>query len=607
MKIVYLISCSTHTHEPSCNAKEKYQASAFFSSALDYASARVDNAEADIHLLSDRCEPTKLSDFVSLEDELLHAKLPEDVQLWAERIVSCLKGSYEISDTKFVFIAADEFVNPLTKYLHHYENPLSEIAVGSKAIWLRQHKKPKRIEEEMPYSLQVTEMWDKNKKHIENQERVNQDFKFAWGDIGLLFEQTKEIQTVTRRGESGVWISIYRMKNKLIVEPAKYHKPCSLMPGRAIGQDEFEQVAAHYNQWKDGTVSMTALTEMSRNCTYIFSIIEYLRQQTDIEDTTEGSVGGDSPGEDVAKQLLDNTKQITCKLSGSFFFAYGYDAYVICQLLGYRPLPDNEKIIKIVLPYSGLDRLTKRLSHHRINFRIELDNTKVVSEQFEDNNYDEFADKYDSYLGRKNAKSEIGEKQTFSIHNASSTEVVMLWSKVTLHDCISNIQIRRTIIPAAEKSCYEGNEFIAEDSPLAKSLVGHKAGETIIHSSGHDDIELFVIDEVENRGISYKRKHAAEAAMLTSMNRPLIHISTDTKEEIKLRKEKKLKREITRAAVKQGMRRPTSRRARNPIDEAISHVDSLIDILLDLDKAEDYARHVKSLINIRVYLSTMKR
>ena len=630
MKNVYLISCTKSKQSYTCAAEEMYQPSKLFEASMSYALQRVESKNDRIHVLSAKHGLLYLTDVIDPYDESLIRKSEGELQIWGQKIIRILGMKHDIEDTNFIFLAPDNYIEPIVPYLKHYETPLTNLGIGMKISWLQNKSSRKAVYDERNITMRGGKGTVDEVRPLKFYMNPGENIHLSWEQICDKFETSVDIQTVMKDGSSNLWISVLRRGNELIVGPAVTKKPTSLIATRAIKQKDFEILYPLYQPWREGKITRSHITEISLNSSYIFAVIhDLLKANIDIQQQPSANI---TELKQMDK-LIDGTNYvnyIVCKPSGYLLAAYGYDAYVLSELLGYKLLPDKNYFFKTGFPYSGINKVSEVLSRYRINHFFRSKDKVIINKEFEDNGYESFIDKFNlisegSYI--------FQETKGYSSHIETpkgDSGVIALWSRFTIRDCKSNERITKTILPSYEiqeikrhGGAYYGagyeskivsdanpveGDTISDDAPLTKSLLGHKAGETIIHSRGNGEIDLYLIEEIENHGIIYKSLKDATCNAEAQKNDGYIHVKNDShvaKEIIKLPESEKIERTAVGAHDRLEEEKNVAHIHKSNdelVRDAILTANSLIDIMLKLEIRDDITQHIKSLIDLRVFL-----
>ncbi len=141
MKQIFLISCAKkkQTALPSCPAEKMY-ISPLYREALSYALNRVEIKIEQVFILSALYGLLPLNKIISYYEKTLKNMSATERAEWGRKVSGQLAERFDIANTCFVFLAGEDYVAPLRKYLRHYSEPLKGIiGIGSRINWLKEN------------------------------------------------------------------------------------------------------------------------------------------------------------------------------------------------------------------------------------------------------------------------------------------------------------------------------------------------------------------------------------------------------------------------------------------------------------------------------------
>lgn len=219
------------------------------------------------------------------------------------------------------------------------------------------------------------------------------------------------------------------------------------------------------------------------------------------------------------------SEYVVCSPSRFMFVAYGYDAYIISELLEYKLLPDEKYGFKVGFPLVSVDKVSNILSNHNINHIIVYKAELLINKKYKDNQYRKYKDIYNSIQKENFIFPETRWNNNKTEVKKQSRNTVLANSKVTFRDINANETITFTILASYDiyeikrmggsyygagydikkesEADFEKNT-ISDESALAKALIGHKVGETLKFMQEDGEVILYHIEEICNNGVIYK-------------------------------------------------------------------------------------------------------
>lgn len=133
MKTIYLISCTRRKLPHKAKARDLYQESPWFKSALIYAEKQKPDA---IYVISD------LHGLLSLEKEIepyekdLKKMSAAENREWAEMVLKDLAKVADLDNDKFVLLVGKTYRKNIVSKIKHYEIPMEGLKIGKQLQWL---------------------------------------------------------------------------------------------------------------------------------------------------------------------------------------------------------------------------------------------------------------------------------------------------------------------------------------------------------------------------------------------------------------------------------------------------------------------------------------
>ena len=136
---VFLISCTKSKQRYSCTAEEMYKPSPLYRAALRYAINRVDNKEQQIFILSAKHGLLSMADEISPYEMTLKTMSSHERAEWGQQVFSQISKMFEVKNANFIFLAGNDYTDPLRKHLPYYKEPLKGKSFGRRIKWLQQN------------------------------------------------------------------------------------------------------------------------------------------------------------------------------------------------------------------------------------------------------------------------------------------------------------------------------------------------------------------------------------------------------------------------------------------------------------------------------------
>ena len=145
---------------------------------------------------------------------------------------------------------------------------------------------------------------------------------------------------------------------------------------------------------------------------------------------------------------------------------------------------------EILLTSQGLKELEAELEDLRVRGRQEIKEKIQVALSFgdlsENSEYDEARNDQGKLEARISEIEDILSRAKLIDEDALSTDVIQMGSKVTIKDIEFGDVYKYQIISSTSTSKDKGVDYLTSDeSPVAKALIGHKAGDIV-------DVEGFI-------------------------------------------------------------------------------------------------------------------
>ncbi len=139
---------------------------------------------------------------------------------------------------------------------------------------------------------------------------------------------------------------------------------------------------------------------------------------------------------------------------------------------------------EILLTSQGLKELEAELEDLRVRGRQEIKEKIQVALSFgdlsENSEYDEARNDQGKLEARISEIEDILSRAKLIDEDALSTDVIQMGSKVTIKDIEFGDVYKYQIISSTSTSKDKGVDYLTSDeSPVAKALIGHKAGDTV--------------------------------------------------------------------------------------------------------------------------------
>ena len=134
MKIV-LISCASKKLEDKAKAKEIY-ISPLFKLNMKYAlSLKPDK----IFILSAKYGLLDLEQEIEPYNLALNNLKEEEIRLWAEKVLECLKKQADLNNDEFIFLAGDKYRRYIIPKIKNYKIPLKGLGIGRQLKFLKEN------------------------------------------------------------------------------------------------------------------------------------------------------------------------------------------------------------------------------------------------------------------------------------------------------------------------------------------------------------------------------------------------------------------------------------------------------------------------------------
>ncbi len=113
---------------------------------------------------------------------------------------------------------------------------------------------------------------------------------------------------------------------------------------------------------------------------------------------------------------------------GSFYHAYGKDAYIMSYLFSYQMKIKKDNIYEIGFPQNTISRITAKLQNEKINYMlIDTRNNYDVDEKFDNNNVNTYLENFDKsfkYIRLKRRIERISEALILEINSEKIKEKI---------------------------------------------------------------------------------------------------------------------------------------------------------------------------------------
>jgi cytoplasmic iron level regulating protein YaaA (DUF328/UPF0246 family) len=129
---VVLISCVSQKLDRKSKAKDLY-ISSLFKKNMAYAKTLKPDA---IYILSAKYGLLNVDDEIEPYDVTLNTMKVAERKLWAENVLSQLEKVESTEDTKFIFLAGNNYRKYLMLQLHHTEVPMEGLPIGKQLQFL---------------------------------------------------------------------------------------------------------------------------------------------------------------------------------------------------------------------------------------------------------------------------------------------------------------------------------------------------------------------------------------------------------------------------------------------------------------------------------------
>jgi cytoplasmic iron level regulating protein YaaA (DUF328/UPF0246 family) len=129
---VVLISCVSQKLDRKSKAKDLY-ISSLFKKNMAYAKTLKPDA---IYILSAKYGLLNLDDEIEPYDVTLNTMKVAERKSWAENVLSQLEKVESTEDTKFIFLAGNNYRKYLMLHLHHTEVPMEGLPIGKQLQFL---------------------------------------------------------------------------------------------------------------------------------------------------------------------------------------------------------------------------------------------------------------------------------------------------------------------------------------------------------------------------------------------------------------------------------------------------------------------------------------
>ena len=141
-------------------------------------------------------------------------------------------------------------------------------------------------------------------------------------------------------------------------------------------------------------------------------------------------------------------------------------------------------IQEIMMTESGLNALKEELEYLKVTGRQEIKEKIQVALSFgdlsENAEYDEARNDQGKLEARISEIEDILSRAKLIDEDALSTDVIQMGSKITIKDIEYGDIYKYQIISSTSTSKDKGADYLTSDeSPVAKALIGHKAGDIV--------------------------------------------------------------------------------------------------------------------------------
>jgi transcription elongation GreA/GreB family factor len=227
----------------------------------------------------------------------------------------------------------------------------------------------------------------------------------------------------------------------------------------------------------------------------------------------------------ITDKETDFSEYVVCSPSTFMFVAYGYDAYIISELLEYKLLPNEKYRFKVGFPMASVDKVSNILSNHSINHIIVYKGEPLSFKKYGDNQYRKYNNAYNSITNDNYIFAETRFTDKSIVEQKNAKGIISVNSKVIFRDINGNEVITFTILGSydiykitkmggayygggysktkASEANFEENT-ISDESALAKALIGHKADDIVKFRQDDGETILYYIEEICNDGFVYK-------------------------------------------------------------------------------------------------------
>lgn len=139
MKKVYLIGCTKSKQSYECCAEEMYKTSSLFNYSLNYALKHVTDKDNQIFILSAKHHLLRLSKMIYPYEQTLKTMNKQEKNEWGYIVFKQLDILFDINDTEFIFLAGNDYIEPLANYLIKWSNPVpkDKRELGKRLNWLK--------------------------------------------------------------------------------------------------------------------------------------------------------------------------------------------------------------------------------------------------------------------------------------------------------------------------------------------------------------------------------------------------------------------------------------------------------------------------------------
>ena len=183
---VFLISCTKSKQDYQCTAEEMYKPSPLYQNALDYALQRVEDKNNQIFILSAKYGLLTLTSQIAPYELTLKNMPSVECAQWGKRVYEQLAKLFDINKTEFIFLAGNDYIEPLRTYLPIYKNPLQGMPLGVRVQWLgnnanavstenSQKNTRQEMYEEKSNNVSMISLWAKDLRTKEKLNRVPDD------------------------------------------------------------------------------------------------------------------------------------------------------------------------------------------------------------------------------------------------------------------------------------------------------------------------------------------------------------------------------------------------------------------------------------------------